>query len=62
MNDKKRKAQTKKDDAPAPKKSCLLHHIIDVVHGFDNIPSAEQPSERDDGSFLFVQKMKFLMK
>ena len=24
-NDKKRKAQTKKDDAPAPKKSCLLH-------------------------------------
>jgi Tfp pilus assembly protein PilE len=25
LNDKKRKAQTKKDDAPAPKKSCLLH-------------------------------------
>jgi hypothetical protein len=25
LNDKKRKAQTKKDDAPVPKKSCLLH-------------------------------------
>jgi hypothetical protein len=36
--------------------------IIDVVHGFDNIPLAEQPSETDDGSFLRVQNMKFLMK
>jgi hypothetical protein len=34
--------------------------IIDVVHGFDNIPSAEQPSERDDGSFLRVQKYEIL--
>ena len=34
--------------------------IIDVVHGFDNIPTAEQPSERDDGSFLRVQKYEIL--
>jgi hypothetical protein len=35
---------------------CKCHgHIIDVVHGFNNIPSAEQPSERDDGSFLRMQ-------
>jgi hypothetical protein len=36
--------------------------IIDIVHGFDNIPSAEQPSERDDGSFLRMKKYKILMK
>ena len=30
--------------------------IIDIVHRFDNIPTAEQPSERDNGSFLCVQK------
>jgi hypothetical protein len=36
--------------------------IIDIVHGFDNIPSAEQPSERDDGSFLLMKKYKILMK
>jgi hypothetical protein len=34
--------------------------IIDVAHGFDNIPMAERPSEREDGSFLLVQKYEIL--
>jgi len=34
--------------------------IIDVAHGFDNIPMAERPSEREDRSFLLVQKYEIL--
>jgi hypothetical protein len=34
--------------------------IIDVAHGFDNIPMAERPSEREDRSFLLVQKHEIL--
>jgi hypothetical protein len=39
-----------------------IGHIIDVAHGFDNIPMAKLPSEREDGSFLLIQKYEILDK
>jgi hypothetical protein len=45
LNDKKRKAQMKKDDAPAPKKSCLLHGP-DSSHTTDECRTMREQAHR----------------